>query len=316
MPLKEQNNSMSVTTKIAVLMATFNGESYLPEQIDSILCQSNKDWELFIHDDGSTDKTLEIIKKYEKIYPDKIHILNAPSNGGAKDNFFYLMRVVDAQFLMFCDQDDVWRSDKIEKTLHKMEEMEAIYGNDKCLLVFSDLAVVDKDMNIISKSMNNYQKLSPKKNKFKDLMIQNVITGCTMMINRETKAKALLFTDSGKIIMHDWWCALVTAQFGYIGYIDESLLYYRQHGDNSIGAKKINSPKYLIGKACRNKEIRESLEKTQKQMLLYSHIYKNKLAEDYAGLKNKNKIQRLSFYFSHRIWMSGLMREIGLLIFG
>ena len=107
---------MHSTDKIAILMATYNGEKYICQQIDSILSQTCKDWELYIHDDGSTDHTIAAVESYVEKYPDKVHLIDGKSTGGAKYNFFYLFSKVEASYYMTCDQDDVWLEKKIELT--------------------------------------------------------------------------------------------------------------------------------------------------------------------------------------------------------
>ena len=93
--------------KTAILMATYNGEQYVAEQIDSLLAQTDSDWTLYIHDDGSKDHTQEIISKYAETH-DNIVVMDFPGGNGAKENFFKMMFSVDADYYMLCDQDDVW----------------------------------------------------------------------------------------------------------------------------------------------------------------------------------------------------------------
>ena len=110
--------------EIAILLAACNGERYLAEQLDSLLDQSFTDWRLYIHDDGSKDGTNTILKAYAGKYPNRIRLIQAPPTGGAKDNFLFLLRTVDAPYIMFCDQDDVWMREKIEKTYRRMRMIE------------------------------------------------------------------------------------------------------------------------------------------------------------------------------------------------
>ena len=116
-----------MSKKIYILLATYNGEKYLKEQLDSLFEQTNQHWTLWIHDDNSKDNTVNIIKKYKSKYPDQIEFLDDDiSTGGAKENFTYLLDNIndDYDYIMFCDQDDVWLEDKIEITLKKMLEIE------------------------------------------------------------------------------------------------------------------------------------------------------------------------------------------------
>ncbi len=107
---------------VHIMMATFNGQNYLREQLDSLLAQSHNNWQLWVRDDGSTDNTIEILKTYEAKYPNIFIITNNKERGGACSNFAALFRMArldeDVKYVMFCDQDDVWKPEKIETTLN------------------------------------------------------------------------------------------------------------------------------------------------------------------------------------------------------
>lgn len=235
---------MYSTDKIAILMATYNGEKYICQQIDSILSQTCKDWELYIHDDGSTDNTIAAVESYVEKYPDKIHLIDGKSTGGAKYNFFYLFGQVEAPYYMTCDQDDVWLEKKIELTYDKMLTIED--KADVPCLVYTELRVVDSELNTIADTMSEYQSLDCHKRTINQFILQNSVTGCTMMVNRALRDKMLRITDIDNTIMHDWWAALVAAQFGKTAFIDEPTILYRQHGDNSLGALGINKLSYIV----------------------------------------------------------------------
>lgn len=233
--------------KVYILMATYNGEKYISEQIDSLLNQTYRNWKLIIHDDNSKDKTVEIAKRYESKYPNKIKVIDDNiSNGGAKENFTYLLNNIDDDFdyIMFCDQDDVWLENKIELTLNKMIDIEKINTN-KPILIHTDLKVVDEKLNIISESMFKYQKLNLNNQKnIKSISMENIITGCTMMLNKQLVLKSKDIPKEA--IMHDWWIAIVTLkENGTIEFVDKATILYRQHELNTIGSKKVNLSYYL-----------------------------------------------------------------------
>lgn len=217
-------------------MATYNGEKYLKQQIDSILAQSNKKWELLIRDDGSHDNTVSIITDYQTKYPNKIKLITDNKHHlGANLNFGQLLEYTNAEYIMFSDQDDVWLPNKIELTLRVMKSAEQLYP-EKPVLVHTDLKVVDPNLNIIAESMWSYQKLLPQLgNNLNKISAQNVVTGCAMMINK--KAKVISIPIPEEAIMYDWWIALNVAKHGKIVYVSLPSILYRQHADNEIGAK-------------------------------------------------------------------------------
>ena len=233
--------------RIYILMATYNGEKYISEQIDSLLNQTYRNWTLCIHDDNSKDKTVEIIKHYKTKYPDKIKFLNDNlSTGGAKENFTYLLNNIDDNFdyLMFCDQDDVWLENKIEITLSKMLEIEK-ENSSKPILIHTDLKVVDEKLNIISTSMFKHQKLNlNNQNNIAMISMENIITGCTMMLNKQLSLVSKEIPNEA--IMHDWWIAIITLrERGVIAFVNEGTILYRQHESNTIGSKKVGLSYYL-----------------------------------------------------------------------
>ena len=306
------------TDKIAILLASCNGEKFIAEQIESLLKQTETGWELFVHDDGSTDRTPEILRRFEARVPDRIHVLDGPPCGGAKDNFLWMMRDVRAPYVMFCDQDDVWLPEKVELTLGEMKRLEVKHGGEKPLLVFTDLRVTDERLNPIAERLSAYQKLDSGRIKPQELMIQNVVTGCTVMLNRALAALAIRPESTAGIIMHDWWCALIGASFGAVSYVDRALVLYRQHGGNSVGTKNLNSPRYLTARIRRPADIKKSLLATQRQATLLAETFPaaDAVFREYGQLSGRRKGERLWFYTKNGIQKSGWQRNLGLLIWG
>ena len=229
--------------QVDILLGTYNGALYIQEQIESILNQSYTNWKLIIRDDGSNDTTKEILQTYEEKYPDKITIQNDNDNNlGTALNFSKLLETSNAPYLMFCDQDDIWLANKIELTLKKMLNMERSAPLTP-ILIHTDLKVVNSDLNIISDSYWSFQGIDPEYCTLNRLLVQNTITGCTVMINRELAD--LAYPIPAEAIMHDWWLGLVAASFGKIGTINEGTVMYRQHSGNDIGASSFNVPTIL-----------------------------------------------------------------------
>lgn len=233
-----------VNNKISILLSTYNSELFLKEQINSLLSQTVKDWVLYIRDDGSIDSTIILIENYCKYHDNIIFIKDKLSNLGTKNSFMKLLSVVDAEYYMFCDHDDVWLPFKIEKTLQKMTETESEHPQ-KPILIFTDLKVVDVNLNVINNSLWAYQRTNPQHAKdIYSLSIANPVTGCTIMINQ--KAKEISLPMSSKSLMHDLWIALNVSKYGYIDFVPEPTILYRQHKKNVIGAEKTNRLYYFL----------------------------------------------------------------------
>lgn len=308
---------MHSTDKIAILMATYNGEKYICQQIDSILSQTCKDWELYIHDDGSTDNTIAAVESYVEKYPDKIHLIDGKSTGGAKYNFFYMFGQVEAPYYMTCDQDDVWLEKKIELTYDKMLTIED--KADISCLVYTELRVVDSELNTIADTMSGYQSLDCHKRTINQFILQNSVTGCTMMVNRALRDKMLRITDIDNTIMHDWWAALVAAQFGKTAFIDEPTILYRQHRDNSLGALGINKLSYIVRRVWQKKQIQESMRLGRLQAREFAKTYNlpaDSLAVRYAALEDKSRCERQRFYKENDMYKTGTMRRLGQAVWG
>jgi glycosyltransferase involved in cell wall biosynthesis len=219
---------------IDILLATYNGERFLKEQIDSILNQTCKDWQLLIRDDGSTDATVQIINSYIKKYPDKIRLIEDNlGNLGIGHNFGTILQHSKSEYIMFCDQDDVWLPEKIELSLNKMKEAQKLYPNTP-ILIYTDLTIVDENLKIIAESLWSYHKIDPQKDGLlKNLIYRDIVTGCTVMINKEAKKIVLPIPEYVRV--HDWWIALNVVKYGKIFYIPAATILYRQHSGNVIG---------------------------------------------------------------------------------
>lgn len=220
-------------TNVDILLATYNGEKYLKPQLDSILSQSYSNFRLLISDDGSTDKTKSILKEYSK-KDNRIVLFFQKENLGIIKNFEFLLKKVEAKYYMFSDQDDIWKENKIEKSIKTLEETESD-------LVYSDLEVVDENLKVIYESywkLKGIYKKIKKYNNFKSLYLNNFVTGCTILSKKDLINKFLPLPKASKYVLHDYWIPLILSQTGKITYIEEPLIKYRQHKNNKIGSKK------------------------------------------------------------------------------
>lgn len=303
---------------VEILMATYNGDQYVSEQIESIINQSYTNWHLTISDDWSTDSTFEILAAFESKYPEKLSVRKSPLHfGNAKDHFFYLMKQCNADYIFFCDQDDVWFENKLELFMLKFKKLEHEYNRDSPLLVFSDQTPTDKNLKPISVSLMKYQNQNPYQLDYRALIFQNVVTGGAMAINRVLCIKSCMFTSSAGIIMHDWWIAIVAALFGHLGYIPSSTSFYRQHGDNSVGAKKTSSIKYIVNKTINLGKVKEIVWNRKDQTINILNTYTNEINDSDRFLsKFIQKRSGLVFYLNNKNYINGKLRFLGLLLFG
>ena len=223
---------------IDIVLASYNGEKYIFEQIKSII-NNNKYVELvnkfYIVDDGSIDKTESIVKHFTTLDDKIVWVSKSTASLGASQNFNRGLLLTDAPLVMLCDQDDIWYPSKIEDSFNGIKD----YINQPIpTLVFSDLHVVDDNANIISESYFKLKKI-PKnwQDNFNLLIQQNTVSGCTCILNRPLLELALPIPI--KAYMHDWWLALVAKKFGKLIFIDKPLMAYRQHASNTIGARPV-----------------------------------------------------------------------------
>ncbi len=294
---------------IYILLSSYNGEKYLSEQIESLLSQTYQNFKIIARDDHSSDRSLEILRSYG------IEVVEPTENLGAKKSFSLLAEYAimhdDCDYIMFCDQDDIWDCDKIEKTLMKIKELEVEYG-EVPLLVYTDLEVVDEKLKLIDKSFFSYQRIFAKNINFHTLLMQNVITGCTILFNRKLAEIALPIPHNA--IMHDWWLGLVASYFGHIGFLEEATLKYRQHGKNSLGAKGFNM-RYMLNSMKKN----HCLQQHVWQAKAFLDRYQERLDEESMQMLDfLSNLPQYSFFqkrvkiFKYQLFKHGWIRNIGI----
>lgn len=225
-----ENSQSSILVSIA--MATYNGEKYLVEQLDSIINQTHKNIELIIIDDCSIDGTVEVIQSYQKRYP-FIRLHQNPVNLGIVKSFEKSINLCSGDYIALSDQDDIWCLNKIEVLLRHI-------GNN--LLIHSDAALIHSDGTNLASSHFMYSK-KPKNNTFYDYLLINNVTGCTTLFSKELVQIAFPIPDD--FYIHDHYLALIASFYNRIFLLDEQLVYYRQHSNNIIGASRLPFEKFL-----------------------------------------------------------------------
>ena len=309
----------------AVLLAAYNGAAYIRQQLDSILSQSAGPLRILISDDGSSDGTAEILEEYRKRYPDRIFLAPRPhgkagSVPGAAGNFFWLMEQglrlqPKVRYFFFCDQDDVWKKDKAEKLLKALSSMEAQYGEETPLLVHSDMAVADSDLRILHPSFYGYQRYRKGRTSLAEVLAENPVTGGAAAVNRALARKAQHVPEA--CVMHDWWLALTAACFGNIGWVDEPLSLYRQHGNNVLGARRTGGKEDLERRLRHPETARENYRKMYAQARAFYRMYGKEMSEEnrgvlraYLALPAQSSAGRLRNIVRNRFSKSSLLQTL------
>lgn len=221
--------------KVDIVLATFNGEKYLAQQLNSVIAQTHKNWRLIVSDDGSSDSTFAILTEFSKKDP-RIIIVNTQRQGGVVANFAKALSFVIADYVMFCDQDDVWLNDKLYLMLDKLMKVEANIGKQTPVLGFSDLSLVDRDLSKISPSLYNAGNLNPYNNlDYRFLLWRSTVFGCTVIFNAALYQKAMPIPSG--VPMHDQWFALLASLRGKIFYVPKQTIMYRLHESNVVGGR-------------------------------------------------------------------------------
>ena len=296
---------------IGVLLATYNGEKYLSEQVDSVLRQPDFKIIIFAHDDGSTDSTKRILDEYRQLYQDRFIVLDGASTGSSKCNFMYLVEEAlkyKIDYFFFADQDDVWQPQKVKVMMQKMKEVERA---EKPCVVFSDMKVVDENLNEIAPSFFSYINANPERIKPNQLIMQSFIAGCSMLVNRITAELSVHYKNIDKIFMHDWWMALIGSFIGQITCINEPLVLYRQHGNNQIGArpfKKTELVRHLFDTIFgdHKKEIKARVQRSRDFAEELKHVPgltngQFEFLDRFSKLGEENKAKRIGFYLKHKL---------------
>lgn len=217
--------------RVNILMSTYNGEKFVADQIESIQKQTYTDWNLIIRDDGSSDRTCEIVDDFVS-KDNRIKLIRAENVGVIKSFHELVTDNNNADFYFFADQDDYWLPEKLSIMLEETKK----HDNSKPVMYYTDLKVVDKKLSIINDSMIKSQSNHANTQLVQELT-ENTVTGCTSMINQKL---ASLWKDTTNVIMHDWYLELLATALGELVYINKSTILYRQHENNVLGARTLD----------------------------------------------------------------------------
>jgi glycosyltransferase involved in cell wall biosynthesis len=218
-----------IKDRVAVVLSSYNGERYLAEQLESIVSQEGVDVTLLVRDDGSRDSSTSIVEAFASRY-DNVKLIRG-DNRGVTGSFFAALAQAEntSDYFAFSDQDDVWEQGKLAKGVAALR---AERDTSVPSLYFSKLEVVDEQLRHIAYTRRIFRDIS-----FKNALFQNIVTGCTVVMNRPARDIVLSAGQADSILIHDWWCYLAISALGRVIFDDKSAIKYRQHGRNQVGAR-------------------------------------------------------------------------------
>lgn len=223
---------------ISVAMCTYNGQNYIIEQLKSIVEQDRMIDEIVICDDCSKDKTVELAKRYLNKTKVKYKILINDRNLGVEQNFRKCIESCKGEYIFLADQDDVWLPDKVKRIMEKFED------NENCMLVACDGHIVNKDLQIMVdsswESFNafkiGFKGSKTSKEEFIKLSMYHWFVSGTMMAVRRKLIEHAFPEPTKAGWIHDNWLVAIAPIYGDVAFVDEKLVLYRQHDNNTIGA--------------------------------------------------------------------------------
>lgn len=275
---------------VNILMATYNGARYIDKQILSIMAQSQGDWKLIIHDDGSTDSTISIVKHFCELDSRITFIDDGFKAHNAANHFIYMLQFADAPYICFCDQDDIWFENKLELMLRVLETK----NNDTPQVLFSDAYLYHDISNKVDGKL-----LFVRPTQLREMLFTNGgIHGSASMFNAKMKEAMMVKQDF--VAMHDHVLTLIGCSFGEVSYLDNKLFLYRQHQNNLTGNLNITKIGRLRKAFGSNNDKYTLSEETIKGVASFLKAYKNRLnakdiriIEQYLELKDYNALKRL-----------------------
>ena len=284
--------------KVSVVLCTYNGGVYLEKQLNSILEQTYGIDEIIIVDDCSTDSTREVLKDYQEKHKE-IKLFFNEKNLGSNSSFRYAISLANNDYMALCDQDDIWYANKIEKQMKAIIDS-GYHLDEKPLVVFHDLCLIDQKDTVTNASFWKLHGFNPFDFNFKKLLIFNIVTGCTCIINKSMKEE-MIKSDMKDVIMHDYLIALIGYGFGNSIFINEPLMYYRSHFGTVTNKETISFAtrvQSFISRVIGGNYLMPNILQIQKFYDLYGNRLddRNRALVDYfVDLKSKSIVNRMIY---------------------
>jgi len=309
--------------KTSVLLTAYNGSIHLPVLLESLAAQTDRDFTVLMQDDGSSDETPSLLNGIAERDNRFVFGCEQGQHLGAAGNFLSLLRQSDADYVLLCDQDDFWEPNKIAVLKQAILELEAQHGTDTPLLVHSDCSLVNESGEVIGDSFFRHQGWDPAAVTLPQLLVQNNVTGCTLIMNAALRKLVSAHAVAKDLFMHDWFIALTAASFGRIAFLNRPLTRYRQHGDNAIGA----STQSLLSRGL--SALRNRQDAKRRILLTYTHtaVFRKLYGEDlpaearkvvdgYLATRHMRKIPRVLAVRRMGCVMQSPVTRLGQLLFG
>ncbi len=272
---------MKSMEKVIVLLSTYNGERYLTEQLESLVAQKDVCAEILVRDDGSKDATIAILDEWQA--KGALSWYTSANLGPGKSFIHLLQTAQPGNYYAYCDQDDVWLSNKLRLTMDKMRAVEA-ENPGKPVIIHTDMNVVDESLNVIHESFWRSSGLRPDVLRtFPYLCTCNSVNGCTIVMNSAARELILEKYVEHDIIIHDVISALTVAYHGgIIDYVDAPTVLYRQHSANVVGAMEYSKARAI-----------------KERLLSIGKVFSNNV----RLFKDVNKIGRITLfsYLCHKV---------------
>ncbi|MBI3219693.1 MAG: glycosyltransferase family 2 protein [Bacteroidetes bacterium] len=274
---------------VSIVLATYNGEKYLREQLDSLFAQTYPLLEIIAVDDCSSDSTIAILKEYAAAHP-ILQIYQNEVNLKHNRTFERGIQLAKGDCIAMCDQDDIWLPEKISTLMEQW--------SPESLLIHCDSEFIDAEGKSLQRKISDIKNLQTYSSPI-PFIIGNTVAGHAAIFRKELIKSILPFPS---IVIHDWWMAFVAATQGPVQYVDEPLIHYRQHAGNVIGAIKVKGQKKKKDKSELQQRIRERM-KLFSQSCPEHHSAKNllnELARSYSSFGLSNNFLRMNLFFTHQ----------------
>lgn len=308
---------------IGIALAAFNGEAFLPQLVDSLRAQTDADFRVLWQDDGSSDGTLRLLRDVTEADSRFSPGAEQGRHLGAKGNFLSLMRQLDTPAVALCDQDDVWHPDRLARCRALLDRAEAEAGGGTPLLVHSDCRLTGPEGQVLAESFFRRQGWSFGAVSLPEMLVQNNVTGCTVLMNAALNRLAASRADPARIFMHDWFLAQTAAAFGRILCIREPLVDYRQHGGNAVGASAGGLLARGLGALRHSGPARERIRLTYRQAEVFLDLYRDVLPDDacrcvrtYLDTERLPRLRRIAAVRRGGYRMQSAAARAGQMLFG